>query len=72
MDKVVYEKVVTGKNLNRIFNDIGKLDIFENYLVHVETIDGTEHNFINSMKNGNTEVKDLYVSSSNLSTLKTV
>lgn len=70
MSNELYEKVVTGKNLNRIFN--GKLDIFENYLVHVETVDGTQNNYINSMKDGKTAVKELHVSGNNLSELKTV
>ncbi len=65
-----YEKVATGRDLNRIFS--GKLDIFENYLVHVETVDGTQNNYINSMKDGSTKIKDLHVTGNKLSELKTV
>lgn len=70
MESQVYEKVVTGKNLNRIFNDIGKLDIFENFTIHIETVDGTKNNYIYKTKDGDMEVKDLHVSQEALKSLK--
>jgi hypothetical protein len=72
MDEKIYEKVVNGENLNKVFDSIGRLDIFENFTVHVETIDGTKNNYIYKTKDGNIEVTNLYVSESDLRTLKTV
>ncbi|MFZ5351416.1 MAG: hypothetical protein ACOZCL_01695 [Bacillota bacterium] len=61
MDKNTYEKVITGRNLNNIFKMDELVDV-ENYLLHVETINGTKNNFIISMDDDNVEVSDLYVS----------
>ena len=72
MNNKAYEKVANGGNLNNIFENMEKLDIFENYLIHVETVDGAENNFINSMKNGHREVTDLYVSNDNMTSIKMI
>jgi len=72
MSSKSYEKVVTGRSLNKIFGEAEKLDIFENYLVHVETVDGAKNNYIESMKDGHREVSDMYVSKSSMTSLKMV
>jgi len=70
VDENVYEKVVTGRNLNRIFNK--NLDAVENYTVHVETVNGTKNNYICKAKGGEMEINDLYVSDKDITDLKTV
>ena len=72
MNNGTYEKVATGKSLNNIFGNIGKLNIVESYLIHVETVDGAENNFIEGSKNGRKEVEDLYVSNDNMTSLKMI
>jgi hypothetical protein len=72
MRNMPYEKVTTGRSLNNIFGEIESLDIFENYMVHVETVDGKENNYIRNMKNGHREVSELYVSNDNMTSLKMV
>jgi hypothetical protein len=72
MSDRAYEKVVTGRSLSKIFGEAERLDIFENYLVHVETVDGAENNFIESMKDGHREVSDIYVSKDSMTSLKMV
>jgi hypothetical protein len=48
MNNGEYEKVATGRSLNDIFGKIEKLNIVESYLIHVETVDGAENNFISA------------------------
>lgn len=72
MNKEAYEKVVTGKSLVDIFDLKGKLNTVESYLVHVETVDGTESNYIEGSKNQHRELTDLYVSTADMSNLKLV
>lgn len=72
MKKVEYEKVVNGGNLNKVFGKLEKIDIFENYKVHVETVDGTQNNYIINMKNGHKDITDLYVSNDNMTGLKMI
>ena len=70
MSKEAYEKVVTGKSINKIFGENKKISGVESYLIHVETVDGTENNYIKGSKNGRIEVDGLYVSKANLTSLK--
>ncbi|KUO74577.1 MAG: hypothetical protein APF77_08195 [Clostridia bacterium BRH_c25] len=72
MDNGAYEKIVTGRSLSNIFGDIGKLSTVESYLIHVETIDGAENNFIEGAKNGRREIEGLYVSKDNMTNLKMI
>lgn len=72
MNNGVYEKIVNGGDLNRVFGKIQELDIFENYRVHVETVDGVENNCIINMKNGHKDVSELYVSNGNMTGLKMI
>lgn len=72
MSDKAYEKVTTGRSLSKIFEEAERLDIFENYRVHVETVDGAENNFIESMKDGNREISDIYVSKDSMISLKMV
>lgn len=72
MKSEVYEKVVTGRSLKGIFGDVGKISDVESYLIHVETIDGAEDNFIEGSKNGRREIENLYVSNENINSLKMV
>ncbi|HYE80756.1 MAG TPA: hypothetical protein VEG39_01180 [Clostridia bacterium] len=72
MENGAYEKIVTGKSLNNIFGKNEKLNIVESYLIHVETVDGAENNFIEGAKNGRREVEGLYVSKENMTSLKMV
>lgn len=67
----VYEKLVTGRDLNRIFN-FDKLEEYENYFIHVENVDGSRNNYINNTRDKVMEVSDLYVSSGNMTELKMV
>lgn len=67
----VYEKLVTGRDLNRIF-DFDKLEEYENYFIHVENVDGSRNNYINNTRDKVMEVSDLYVSSGNMTELKMV
>ncbi len=71
MSENAYEKVITGRNLNKIF-DFDELVNVENYLIHVETVEGTDNNFIISMDDDNVEVSNLYVSTANLRDVKIV
>ena len=72
MDNGAYEKITTGRSLNTIFGKNEKLNIVDSYLVHVETVDGAENNFIEGSKNGIREVENLYVSNENLTSLKMI
>jgi hypothetical protein len=72
MNNRAYEKIVNGRSLNNIFGEIEKLSTVESYLIHVETVDGAENNFIEGAKNGRREVENLYVSSDNMTGLKMV
>jgi hypothetical protein len=72
MSNEVYEKVANGRSLSNIFGRNDKLNIVESYLIHVETIDGTENNFIEGAKNGRREVENLYVSKENMTNLKMI
>jgi len=72
MNNGAYEKVATGRSLNNIFGKIEKLNAVENYLIHVETVDGALNNFIEGSKNGRREVENLFVSSENLTSLKMI
>ena len=71
MAREVYEKIVTGKALNKIFN-FDKLEEYENYFVHVENVDGSRNNYINNTRDKVIEVKDLYVSSDDFTDLTMV
>jgi hypothetical protein len=72
MKKVDYEKVVNGGSLNKVFGKLEEIDVFEDYRIHVETVDGTQNNYIINIKNGNKDVTDLYVSNSNMTGLKMI
>ncbi len=72
MSREPYEKIVTGKSLVDIFGLKGKLNNVESYLVHVETVNGTDNNYIEGSKNQHRELTDFYVSSADLSSLKLV
>lgn len=72
MKKVEYEKVVNGGSLNKIFGKIEAIDIFEDYRIHVETVDGSQNNYIINIKNKHTDVSDLYVSNDNMTSLKMI
>lgn len=72
MNNGAYEKIANGGALNRIFGKIEELDIFEDYRIHVETIDGAKNNYIINMKNGHKDVSDLYVSNDNMTGLKMI
>lgn len=72
MKKVEYEKVVNGGNLNKIFGKIEAIDIFEDYRIHVETVDGSQNNYIINIKNKHKDVSDLYVSNDNMTSLKMI
>lgn len=70
MSNEAYEKVVTGKSLNRIFGENKRFNDVESYLIHVETVDGTENNYVEGSKYGRREVEGIYVSKENLTSLK--
>ncbi|MHB1393113.1 MAG: hypothetical protein ACYCYE_08565 [Clostridia bacterium] len=72
MEYGAYEKIVNGRSLSNIFGDIEKLSTVESYLIHVETVDGAENNFIEGAKNGRREVENLYVSHDNQTSLKMI
>jgi len=72
MNNGAYEKVVSGRDLVDIFGKNEKLNIVESYLIHVETIDGAENNFIEGAKNGRRDIEGLYVSNDNMTSLKMV
>jgi hypothetical protein len=72
MKKEAYDKITTGRSLVSIFGENEKLNSVENYLVHVDTVDGTNNNYIVSMKNGHKELSDVYVSNADLTSLKMV
>ncbi|MGE5677484.1 MAG: hypothetical protein ACM3ZR_05440 [Pseudomonadota bacterium] len=72
MKREAYDKIVTGKSFTSIFGDNEKLSSVENYLVHVDTVDGSENNYVVSMKNGHKELSDVYVSKGDLTSLKMV
>ncbi len=69
MNENAYEKVITGRNLNKIFN-IDELVNVENYLVHIESVEGSRNNFIMSMDDDKIEISDIHVTSSNLRDIK--
>ncbi|HYF75418.1 MAG TPA: hypothetical protein VD757_02420 [Candidatus Nitrosocosmicus sp.] len=72
MENKAYEKVVNGGSLNKVFGKIEKLDIFEDYRIHVETVDGSKNNYIINIKNGHKDISDLYVSNDNMTGLKMI
>jgi len=72
MERETYEKIVTGKSLVDIFGLKEKLNTVESYLVHVETVDGSDNNYIEGSKNKHRELTDFYVSAADLSSLKLV
>ena len=72
MNREAYDKVVTGRSLESVFGKNEKLSSVENYLVHVDTVDGTQNNYVVSMRNGRKELSDIYVSSADLTSLKMV
>lgn len=72
MEKGAYEKIANGGKLNEIFGKIERLDIFEDYRIHVETVGGAKNNYIINMKNGHKDVSDLYVSNDNMTSLKMI
>ena len=72
MNREAYDKVVTGRSLESVFGKNEKLSSVENYLVHVDTVDGTQNNYVVSMRNGHKELSDIYVSSADLTSLKMV
>lgn len=72
MKREAYDKIVTGRSFASIFGENEKLSSVENYLVHVDTVDGSENNYVVSMKNGHKELADVYVSKGDLTSLKMV
>lgn len=72
MKREAYDKIVTGKSYTGIFGENDRLSGVENYLVHVDTVDGTENNYVVNMKNGHKELSDVYVSKGDLTSLKMV
>ncbi len=72
MNREAYDKIVTGKSLESIFGKNEKLSSVENYLIHVDTVDGTQNNYVVNMKNRHKELSEVYVSSSDLTSLKMV
>jgi hypothetical protein len=72
MGNEAYEKIVTGRSLNKIFGQNERLDVFEDYKIHVETVDGKENNYIVNMKNGSKDITDLFVSNDNMTSLKMI
>jgi hypothetical protein len=72
MDNGTYEKVANGGSLNKIFGRIERLDVFEDYRIHVETVNGAENNYIVNIKNGHKDVSELYVSNDNMTSLKMI
>lgn len=72
MNKEAYDKITTGRSLAGIFGENEKLSIVENYLIHVDTVDGTNNNYIVNMKNGHKELSDIYVSTADMSSLKMI
>lgn len=72
MEKEAYEKIATGRNLNRILGKNEKLNMVESYLIHVETVDGSDNNYIENSKTGNRELSDIYVSKDDITSLKMI
>lgn len=72
MNREAYDKIVTGRSLEGIFGKNEKLSSVENYLIHVDTVDGTQNNYVVNMRNRHKELSDVYVSSADLTSLKMV
>ncbi len=72
MNDEIYEKVATGRDLKDVFQNVQNLSSVESYLVHVETVNGSENNFIEGSKYGGREVDNLYVTDEDMTNLKMI
>ena len=71
MENNAYEKAITGRNLERIFNS-ERFNTVENYRIHIETVNGTKNNYITDMEDDKVLMSDIYVSDEALLEIKTL